>query len=90
MQHPPTYRLSSAAAAAHAPAIRALAKESFPGDVPDDVSDDEVLSALAGPFHDPADCEWSARERKSESGSQSHRGEDPPRRRGEDSAAPPR
>ena len=48
-------RLSSADASQHAEALRALATACFPGAVP---ADGDVLSALAGPWHDLSACEW--------------------------------
>ena len=48
-------RLSSADASQHAEALRELATACYPGAVP---ADGDVLSALAGPWHDLSACEW--------------------------------
>ena len=48
-------RLSSADACQHAEALRELATACYPGAVP---ADGDVLSALAGPWHDLSACEW--------------------------------
>ena len=48
-------RLSSADVSQHAEALRELAAACFPGAVP---ADGDVLSALAGPWHDLSACEW--------------------------------
>ena len=48
-------RLSSADVSQYAEALRELAAACFPGAVP---ADGDVLSALAGPWHDLCACEW--------------------------------
>ena len=53
--------LSSAEAEAYAPALRALADACFPDSALAGEADDAVLSALAGPFHELAQCEWAVR-----------------------------